>query len=352
MGKSTEPPTCRFCGKAHRGTCMDHEARGAISSQLDISAVVARVAAMSPAEVIAASKERKKKLTAARKAAKSGGSSAAERRPSKPTVEGSTPSPRSKVSGPSRKVKGAGSTPVRSEGGASNKPSKKSAASPKAKDRPLRGKALSRDSAIALSPSGPADRGEKAFEPASKGSRPRGAKGPSVSSPTRKSRQGPTTEPNGLARGGAAGDPAAPNPLSAPHPVGSASAKAEGGGSIPPADAIILDDLDAPPPTEEQREAVRRHFSKRLSTTITDGRVSHTDIHVPITAAELGIAPKKRKSRMTNPTDKHANSDPMNGPVTKPGRGRPKTKTPEERKAYLAQKAKERRARKRGAADA
>jgi hypothetical protein len=96
MGKSTESPTCRFCGKQHRGTCMDHEARGAISSQLDVTAEVARVAAMSPAEVVAASKERKKKLTAARKAAKSGGSSAVERRPSKPTVEGSTPSPRSK----------------------------------------------------------------------------------------------------------------------------------------------------------------------------------------------------------------------------------------------------------------
>ncbi len=36
MGKSTEPPTCRFCGKQHRGTCMDHDARGAMSSQLNI----------------------------------------------------------------------------------------------------------------------------------------------------------------------------------------------------------------------------------------------------------------------------------------------------------------------------
>lgn len=46
---------------------------------------------------------------------------------------------------------------------------------------------------------------------------------------------------------------------------------------------------------------------------------------------------------MTNPTDKHANSDPMNGPVTKPGRGRPKTVA--DRKAYKAEKERERRAR-------
>lgn len=62
------------------------------------------------------------------KAKSGGGSSAVERRPSKPTVEGSTPSPRSK----------------------------QTAASPKAKGRPSRGKALSPDSVAALSPNGPA----------------------------------------------------------------------------------------------------------------------------------------------------------------------------------------------------
>lgn len=67
---------------------MDHEAKGAISSQVGwpatpgikkavatvnrgyLEAEVARVAAMTPAEVVAASKERRKKITAARKAAK------------------------------------------------------------------------------------------------------------------------------------------------------------------------------------------------------------------------------------------------------------------------------------------
>lgn len=127
----------------------------------------------------------------------SGGSSAVERRPSKPMVEGSTPSPRSK----------------------------KSAASPKAKDRPLRGKALSQDSAIALSPSGPAD-----------------------------------------------------------------------------GDVIVVDDLDEPPPTEAQRRAL------------------------------LKFVTKKRKPRMTQPTDKPA----------KPPRGRPKTVA--DRKAYKAEKERLRRA--------
>lgn len=32
--RSTDPPKCKTCGVAHRGTCVDHEARGAISSQI------------------------------------------------------------------------------------------------------------------------------------------------------------------------------------------------------------------------------------------------------------------------------------------------------------------------------
>lgn len=34
MGKATEPPKCKVCGKAHFGTCADHDARGAINAQV------------------------------------------------------------------------------------------------------------------------------------------------------------------------------------------------------------------------------------------------------------------------------------------------------------------------------
>lgn len=129
MGKASDPPKCKACGKEHWGTCLDHSNRGYLSARqaepevkaqrvakanevlaskgIDVAAEVARVAAMTPAQVVTASKERKKQITAARKAAKSGGSSAVERRPSKPTVEGSTPSPRSKPKTRKPKMKSA-----------------------------------------------------------------------------------------------------------------------------------------------------------------------------------------------------------------------------------------------------
>lgn len=205
MGKSTEPPTCRFCGKAHRGTCMDHEAKGAIASQ----AVMKQQRIEKANEVLATVKPKAKSGRGPQPAPAKADSGATPREKS-----GSTPAP---ISNPRAKATRA-------------KPSRQAQSA--------------------------------------------GTDGV-VSRPSR--------------RGGSLA-----STLSAPHPVGSASAKAEGGGSIPPADAKSVT--------------------------------------------------KKRKPRMTQPTDKHANSDPMNGPVTKTGRGRPKTKTPEERKAYLAQKAKERRA--------
>lgn len=37
MSKASEPPTCRVCGVAHWGTCMNHAARGAIADQAPVA---------------------------------------------------------------------------------------------------------------------------------------------------------------------------------------------------------------------------------------------------------------------------------------------------------------------------
>jgi hypothetical protein len=37
MSKASDPPTCRVCGAAHWGTCMNHDARGAIADQAPVA---------------------------------------------------------------------------------------------------------------------------------------------------------------------------------------------------------------------------------------------------------------------------------------------------------------------------
>lgn len=37
MSKASEPPKCRVCGAAHWGTCMNHDARGAIADQAPVA---------------------------------------------------------------------------------------------------------------------------------------------------------------------------------------------------------------------------------------------------------------------------------------------------------------------------
>ena len=37
VSKASDPPTCRVCGAAHWGTCMNHNARGAIADQAPVA---------------------------------------------------------------------------------------------------------------------------------------------------------------------------------------------------------------------------------------------------------------------------------------------------------------------------
>lgn len=100
MGEKSPYPVCKTCGKPHRGTCANPEAGGYLSQKVGViahvdhrktslTAAIARVIADDPGAFVDTKS--------------GGGSSAVERRPSKPTVEGSTPSPRSKKSTAARK---------------------------------------------------------------------------------------------------------------------------------------------------------------------------------------------------------------------------------------------------------
>lgn len=64
MGKATEPPKCKACGKQHWGTCMDHENRGYLSARAEPAPAPAAVRAQRIAkaeEVIASTKPKRSK---------------------------------------------------------------------------------------------------------------------------------------------------------------------------------------------------------------------------------------------------------------------------------------------------
>lgn len=133
MGKASEPPKCKSCGKAHWGTCMDHDNRGYLSNRAaPARAKVKQQRIAKAVEVLASmpAKVQKPKKS-------SGGSSAVEQVPSKQTVGGSTPPPRSNESSPA-KERGVASAAVLAAGvePADSAASAKRGAGPKPRGRP------------------------------------------------------------------------------------------------------------------------------------------------------------------------------------------------------------------------
>jgi hypothetical protein len=93
MGKASEPPMCKACGKAHWGTCVDHETRGYLSSRLSTASPQVREQRIAKAtEVLATTRSKSPRGTPKRQEPK--GLGRGEVAASAPTTSNPNPSPK------------------------------------------------------------------------------------------------------------------------------------------------------------------------------------------------------------------------------------------------------------------